>query len=213
LVTDAIQPQSGLDKDKASYLRRMMVNQFAETMQAVRELGIRRISFDQRHNPMEKSYKLVDPRLEHRGRYPRMVSFTGKEFSEINVSFVPITKSFSLKYRQLDSLHFFPARIGEKRTSFLAEFRLERSRPCSDEWRLMLDVGIQNIFWNWLSNGKYLPESGAHESLTDQFFGENRHHINLAILIGDTPGQYDIDSIIKAFVTELGLSRLMTSEI
>lgn len=94
-------------------------------------------------------------------------------------------------------MNSFPAEIDGERNSFVSEFRFDRSRPSQTERRLMLDFEVSRVPWRMAEDGKWKRSPGSDVSLVDEYFGENRHHINLAILQGKKT-KFDIDSVTKA---------------
>lgn len=208
LVTGAILPTGQMPKETASWLKHKMVVNFAEVIQAISELGTGRISFDQEHNIGNKTYRLLSPCLIGKDEERKKKTFTGKASALVVAKFRPAARSFTLEYEELDNQRYYPVEINGRRISFLSELRLDRARPYPDERRLMCDFDVRELNWGWQSDGRCLPNKGSAVSLTDQFFGENKHHINLAILIDNNRGQFDIDSIIRTVVVELGLACL-----
>jgi len=211
LVTGVNQPQNLLDSEKAGFIKRRIWVNLAEIMQVIYELGTRKMSFDQKHNVREGSYKLHSPKPEYKCGKTYITTITRKDYPLILASFEPRTGSFQLEYGESANLEAPPAIINGVRTSHMAEIRIERSRSGEGNRRLMVDFEVRKLLWEERSDGRCLPKPGAQEMLIDQYFGEKRHHINLATFrVGGPPTQGNIDTIIQRVMTELGLSRLLT---
>lgn len=209
IVTGSIPPVEGIDPDLASNLRRRIITSTAEIMRYISELGTGAISFDQKHDADNSTYRLLPPvHRTNRRSYLDIATIMGRQNSLLTVDFVPRTGSLGLAFDDMNNMRFVPAEIDGKRTSNLAELRLDRSRVSLQERRLMIDVEVDDLVWVERDNGLLLPKPG-NPSLIHKYLGENVHHISLASLMGSETKQHDIDLITQDVMIELGLSSML----
>lgn len=205
MVTNEIKPREGLDRARAAFLREQIIYNFAEMMRVIAQLGTRKLSFDQVHDPSKGTYKLSAPYRNRKARRPlwgtnvsKMPSFNKIEYRG---------GSLNIMYDEVNFIDDHPREVDGMMKSYSVSLRFERARTEEEERRLMMDLDLVEIIWENNVFGKPIPKQ--REGLVDEFFGDKIHHVDLAVLKGNVPGQYDINHIIRSVTEELGLSRLI----